>query len=65
MSGGAARFPYFGGALGFCGVMGLARWGVLDFKWGGAFPWAADYDAAGDLSLIRPLAQGMGLNQTT
>ena len=29
--------------------------------WGGAFPWAADYDAAGNLSLIRPLAQGMGL----
>jgi hypothetical protein len=31
--------------------------------WGGAFPWAADYDTPGNLSLILPLSQGMGLSK--
>lgn len=34
---------------------------IADGGWGGAFPWAADYDAVGNLSLIRPLAEGMGV----
>lgn len=34
---------------------------IASAGWGGAFPWAADYDAVGNMSLIEPLARSMGV----